>query len=146
MSKDWQCYSSNFKSVTVYTDLVQALDKALIIFWVAFNHSSHWIRKPLLKFPMWLEYVGHKKVHQRPQFHQIILQGCASQEETPVKDQHSFWFDDTLKLLKGLSETCQQSQSYSASIQKQEQATAAWGMILMRWICWCMTPIYLQLR
>jgi len=62
------------------TDLVQTTDYILVVFAISFDHARDRIAEPFLKLTMGLKYIRHKKVHERPQFHQVILKRCAGEQ------------------------------------------------------------------
>lgn len=63
------------------TYLVQSLDDRVVVLRIALDHAGHWIREPFFEFTMGLEHVRHEEMHQRPQFHEIVLQWRASQQQ-----------------------------------------------------------------
>lgn len=63
------------------TDLMKALDDCLVVLGVAFNHTGHRVREPLLELAVRLEHVRHQEVHQRPQLHQVVLERRAGQQQ-----------------------------------------------------------------
>lgn len=68
---------------------MKAFDYRLVVLRVAFNHPRHRIGEPFLKLPMGLENVRHQEMHQRPQFHQVVLQGRSRQQEASVMEKQA---------------------------------------------------------
>jgi hypothetical protein len=46
---------------------------------------TEWIREPLLKVLLTTENLGHQKVHERPQLHNIVLEGSACQQQSAAR-------------------------------------------------------------
>ena len=53
------------------------LNEPLVVLGASLDHARQWVREPLLEVPVRLEDVGHQEMHQRPEFHQIVLKGRA---------------------------------------------------------------------
>lgn len=93
---NWKRERKTREGKKLRTDLMQTTDYVLVVLAVPFDHACDRIAKPLFKFAMRLKNVRHKKVHERPQFHQIVLKGCAGKEQSPATDKWKRYSDSSI--------------------------------------------------
>ena len=65
-------------------DRLQLLDDADVERLVLVNTLAERVREPLFKVLLVAEDLRHQEVHERPELHHIILQGCASQQKSTL--------------------------------------------------------------
>ena len=63
---------------------MKSFDETLIILMTPFYHTRQRVSKPFFELSMRLEYMRHKKVHERPQLHQTVLERCARQKQSSL--------------------------------------------------------------
>ena len=63
---------------------MKSLDDIFIALRGSLDHSCDRIAKPLLEFPVAGEDMGHQEVHQGPEFHQIVLERGAGEQQAPI--------------------------------------------------------------
>lgn len=64
---------------------VETEDELLVDTGGAVDHVVHGVAEPLFEFRVGLEDVGHQKVHERPDFHEVVLEGRSSEQETALR-------------------------------------------------------------
>ena len=64
---------------------MQPLDEQIVgIHLALFDHVGQRVREPLAKFLMRREQIRHEEMHQRPEFHQRVLQRRAGEKQTTL--------------------------------------------------------------
>lgn len=66
-------------------DFVEAANEVLVVLLVAFDHAFEGVGEPVLELAVGREDVGHEEMHEGPELHQVVLERCAGEEETPLR-------------------------------------------------------------
>ena len=61
---------------------MQSEDDGLVVLLAALHHAGQGVGEPLLEVRVGREDCRHEEVHERPQLHQVVLQGSARQQQS----------------------------------------------------------------
>mmetsp|Transcript_5126 Transcript_5126/g.14694 ORF Transcript_5126/g.14694 Transcript_5126/m.14694 type:complete len:252 (-) Transcript_5126:407-1162(-) len=66
-------------------DRMKPSDDGLVVLGRSLDHAGERVGEPVLELGVGRKHLRHKKMHQRPQFHEIVLERRSSDQQAPLR-------------------------------------------------------------